>query len=186
MSLALADRANPDLVGSIDAIDLLMREPWPDRDQVARSAARLSEDLNRWLATFDESAFRQTELRTLIATIVADPQQFESITSNWDGATQFYLACRAWLRSDLEEQARSSRLQSGEGDRLREQVDALRAVGTSLAFPEDDLDSPGARGEPSPWSESPGPIIEAIKVLLEKLELDPGGGSGADLPTPSH
>jgi hypothetical protein len=185
MSRALADRANPELVGPMDAIALLMREPWPDRDRVAEGASRLSDDLGRWLSTFDESAFGRSELRSMLATIAADRQRFGEITSNWDGAAQLYLACRALLRSEAEGRSRSGGLRNAGDDPLRRQFDALRAVSASLAFPEVDLDSPGSRGEPAPGTEPPGPIVEAMKELFEELELDPGGKTGPDSPASS-
>ena len=110
-----------------------------------------------------------------------EPGQFEAATSNWDAATQLYLAMRALARAEAGAIAARGDVSEAQLGRVRDQFEALGRIQDALAFPEDHVDSPGARGEPDPWAEDPRPLVDEIRALLDDLT----SGEAAPPPPPA-
>ena len=181
MSRALIDQIDGRMIGPIDSLDRLMGEPFPDRDRVADGADRLLIRIDQQCTTLGEMGFDGDDLRLLLSNIAGDRGKFEEMTSNWDGAAQFFLACRALVRAESVDLLRSGRIRAEDLERIRGDLQALRDLGDALDL-EEGLDSPGPRGEPSPWSDPPDPIVGAMERLLDRLALagkEPRGGENA-------
>ncbi|WP_231749248.1 hypothetical protein [Tautonia plasticadhaerens] len=183
MSRALVGQTELRLIGPVDAVDRLMREPYPDRDRVAEQAERLARSVGGRLSALEGSEYDRDDLRDLIASLAEDPGQLDGIISNRDGAAQFFLACRALAGSEADALLRAGRPRPGDVTRLQGVFQAIREVGDALEFPEETHIGPGSREEPSPRSDRAGPILEAFDGLMDRLlEAEDGLEGGENVP----
>lgn len=167
--LLLQFEQETEIVDGLDALVAAMNQPYPMTDTVVRDAEHLSELLDSWLDSHDESDFTREDLRRLLRSIRDDPGAYAAATANWDAAGQLRAAMRALLLADLAAMAAGDAAPAPVAQ-VREELGRLDALDDALAFPDADAESPGTAGEPDPAE--PKPLLEAIRALLDSVAAD--------------